>query len=383
MVKKLLILSSLILLGLMCACEKKQDSITPQKPTPGDDDDKKEEVVYPSYSKKIVADMGVGWNLGNTLDAKNSDKTAWGNPETTKEMIDAIRAKGFKTIRVPITWQYNISNDSEYTIEKNYLKRIEEIVNYGLDNDMYVIINIHHDEEIISPSQEKFTESLIAITRIWEQAAEHFKDYGDHLIFESLNEMRLKGTKEEWTGGTTESRNCINRYHKAMVDVVRAKGGNNATRQIMLSPYAASSSDNAINGLVLPKDNNIIVAIHSYFPYNFAMNDNVESGSTTDWGSAQDKRDLDTEFDRIYNKFIAKGIPVVMGEWGSINKDNLQARVNHARYYAEGCRRKGICPVWWDNGKAGSGADTYALFDRRTISWVHEEIADAIVGAAK
>ena len=380
MMKKLLTLATLVLV-IACACTKKNTN--PSEKLEKEDDKKEETLAYPSYSKKIVADMGAGWNLGNTLDTKNSDKTYWGNPETTKTMIDAIRAKGFKTLRVPITWQYNISAAPEYTIEKKFLDRVEEIVNYGLDNDMYVIINIHHDEEIISPTKEKFAQSIKAVTRIWEQTAEHFKEYGDHLIFESLNEMRVKGTKEEWTGGTAESRDCINKYHEAMVKAVRQKGENNAKRQIMLSPYAASSAPNAIDGLVLPKDNNIIVAIHSYFPYNFAMNADAAKGSTKEWGSNNDKKEMNAEFDRIYWKFIKKDIPVVMGEWGSVHKDNLSARVAHAKYYVEGCKIKGICPIWWDNGKVGTGSDTYALYDRKTNSWVHEEIADAIVNAAK
>ena len=337
------------------------------------------EVERPSTPAEIVKDMGVGWNLGNTLDTKSADKTDWHNPEATKELVDAIRAKGYKTIRVPVTWQYDMAQGPDYTIEQSYLDRVEEVVNYGLDNDMYVIINIHHDEEIIEPTYARYEESEKVATSIWGQVAEHFKDYDYHLIFENLNEMRVIGTEEEWKGGTAEGRDCMNKFHEAIVKTVRAKGGNNATRPIMISPYAASCSQVAIDELVVPQDSNLIVAVHNYYPHSFCM----PKDGTSEWGSDKDKEDIDVELDRVYNRFVAKGYAVVMGEWGSINRDNTAARAAHARYYATACVKRQICPIWWDNGKCNPGHDTFGLIDRTTNAWINGEIADAMIEATK
>ena len=348
--------------------------VNPEKP---DDPDEPA-----STSLAFVKGMGVGWNLGNTLDTKNSDKTYWGNPETTRELIDAVKAKGFKTLRVPITWQFNMSMTApDYTIQSTYLDRVEEIVNYGLRNDMYVIVNIHHDEDIISPTYAKYDQSEAILKSIWTQVATRFKEYDNKLIFENFNEMRVVGSAQEWNGGTEENRDCINKFHAAIVKAVRAVGGKNTDRYLMVAPYAASTAPVAIDALVLPKDDHLIVAVHSYSPYNFAMNAN----GTASWGTSQEKRELDAEMDKIYNKFIARNIAVVMGEWGSINKNNVDARIAHASYYVSACRRRGICPVWWDNGIArkanGKVADTYGLINRSTYRWEHDSLASAIVDA--
>ncbi len=320
----------------------------------------------------FVANMGVGWNLGNTLDTKSKDETAWGNPKATKELIDAVSNKGFKTLRVPVTWQYHMGSAPDYTIESEWLDRVEEVVNYGLDNGMYVIINIHHDEEWIVPTYDQVDVVKDQLNKVWTQIATRFKDYDEHLVFESLNEPRLIGSTAEWTGGTAEGRDCINQYHQVNVDAIRATGGNNAQRYILISPYAASSAQVAIDGLVLPSSSNIIVSVHNYFPYNFAL---ATSDFITEWGTESDKQAMDAELDRVYQKFIANGIAVVMGEWGSLNHNNTEDRVLHAQYFANGCVSRGICPVWWDNGSA----DYFGIINRNDYSWTYPEIANTIV----
>ena len=329
-----------------------------------------------SNGLQFVAQMGTGWNLGNTLDTKHKDKTRWGNPETTKEMIDAVKAKGFKTLRVPVTWQYNMGAAPDYTIEQTFLNRVEEIVNYGLDNDMYVIVNIHHDEEWLKPTYAKVDIAKDQLSKVWTQIANQFKTYDNHLVFEAFNETRLKGSAEEWKGGTAEGRDCINQFNETAVKAIRTTGGKNTDRYIMLSTYAASTSPVALEGLVLPVSTNLIVSLHSYFPYKFAL---AETGFDTEWGSESDRQALDAELDKIASKFIDNEIPVVMGEWANLNRDNLTERVEHASYYATGCIERGICPVWWDNGNA----DHFGLLNRNTKQWVYPGIADALVNAAK
>ncbi|MEQ9266387.1 MAG: glycoside hydrolase family 5 protein, partial [Balneolaceae bacterium] len=297
-------------------------------------------------SFELVSEMGSGWNLGNSFDAIGEDETVWGNPHTTRAMIDEISARGFKTIRIPITWGSHLGAAPDYIIEPDWLSRIEQVVNYALDNDMYVIINIHHDESWVIPTFDKASEVSDQLEKVWTQVANRFIDYDEHLIFETLNEPRHKNTPEEWTGGTSEGRTVLNQYHKASLDAIRATGENNALRHIMISTYAASSIPIAMNELVIPNDDErVIISIHSYFPYPFTLG---ESDPT--WGTEADKLGLDAELDRMKAKFIDNGRPIVMGEWGSINQDNYQDRLTHARYYAEAAAERGIVPIWWDNG---------------------------------
>lgn len=156
---------------------------------------------------QLVSDMGAGWNLGNSLESSDSE-TNWGNPKTTKSMIDAIAAKGFTTLRVPVRWDDHYSDSSKYIISAEYMDRVETVVNYGLANGMYVILNVHHNDlqTAVSSStsaQNKISEELVAI---WKQIGTRFKNYGDKLIFEVNNEPR-RG--EDWTGNASYYK-CVN-----------------------------------------------------------------------------------------------------------------------------------------------------------------------------
>lgn len=323
-------------------------------------------------SADIVKDMGIGWNLGNTLDTENIDETAWGNPITTKSLIDEISRKGFKTLRLPVTWRFHMGSAPDYIIEESWLDNVEKIANFAFDNDMYVIINIHHDDPWLIPTYDKLEVVGDKIEKLWIQISKRFKGYGDHLIFETINEPRYEGAPKEWKGGTKEERDCVNRYHKIALDAIRSTGGNNSLRHIMISTYAASTVNSAMDDLIIPNDDKrTMVSIHSYYPYEFCLD-----GKRSDWGSDADKQKLDIELDRIYNKFVVKGIPVVMGEWCAYNQDNLEDRVRHAKYYSEGCLSRNICPVYWDVGvKKGSG-----LINRYSFEWFFPELVDAVLG---
>ena len=336
-------------------------------------DEKEVDPVAQNFA--FVERMELGWNLGNTLDAIGDDETAWHNPRTTKAMIDFVRAKGFKTLRVPTTWHRHLGSAPDYKIEKAWLDRVEEVVNYGLDNDMYVILNIHHDESIIEPSYAKLEESKLIVEAIWSQVSERFNKYDDHLIFETLNEMRVKGSPLEWKGGDKEGRECLNKLHVAAINVIRASGGNNSTRKIMVSAYAGSPDKQVIDAVRLPKgDANIIASVHAYTPYDLCLSSPTPQ---TEWEVESGKADIDGMLDVISERYIEQGVPIVMGEWGTQNRDNDPARARHAAYYAGACLERGICPVVWDDG------GQFQLLDRRKIEWKRESIADAIVGAKK
>jgi endoglucanase len=338
-------------------------------------------------SMQIVQEMQVGWNLGNTLDAKCdgvtglATETCWGNPKTTKAMFDDLKAKGFRSFRVPVTWENHFGGAPDYTIDKAWLDRVEEVVNYGMDDKCYVILNSHHDEWVtLKPGTKAQVQEKI--TKIWTQIANRFKNYGDHLIFETLNEPRLYGEATEWSGGTAEARGILNEYNAAIVSAMRATGGNNALRHIMVQTHAATALADAQNDLVLPpNDTRIIVSQHTYYPYYFTMD--TSPTSTAQWGSATDKSEMDKELDRIHAKFVKNGIPVVIGEWGSIDKGNLNARVSHAGYYAKAVKDRGMCPVWWDNGVTESANSSFGLLNRKNGGWSTPSIADALVAPWK
>ncbi|HBF34261.1 TPA: endoglucanase [Candidatus Sumerlaeota bacterium] len=334
-------------------------------------------------SMQIVQDMKLGWNLGNTLDATGSE-TGWGNPVTTKAMINKIKEAGFRTIRIPVTWHEHIGPAPDYAIEKVWLNRVEEVVNYALDNDMYVILNAHHEDSTwLKPTYASQKKSAEELTKLWTQIANRFKNYSDYLIFETINEPRPVGTPEEWIGGTHENRDVINQYNAVAVKAIRATGGNNANRHILAPTIAASAAAVAVNEWVAPpNDNRVILSLHMYSPYSFSM----DAKGTASWGNAADKAALDAELDTIYNKFVKNGRAVVIGEFGTINKDNPVDRAAHAEYFVKAARTRGITPVWWDNGVFVSGKPetySYGIFNRKKLTWDCPEILKALVKGAQ
>lgn len=327
-------------------------------------------------SLELVKDMRLGWNLGNTLDAIGGE-TNWGNPRTTKAMIDKVKEMGFNTVRFPVTWEGHVGPGPSYTIDQTWLNRVEEVVNYALDNNMYAIINLHHENSWLRPTYASEEQSKAKLTKIWEQIANRFKNYGDYLIFETMNEPRVEGSPNEWSGGSYENRQVINSFNLAAVNTIRGTGGNNATRHIMIPAHAASAIDVALNDLVIPNnDSRIIISIHNYSPYYFAMDVN----GTSSWGSSSDKSSLAAEFDALYNRFVKNGRAVVIGECGTINKNNEPARIAHAEFFVKEARARGITPIWWDNGySAPNRSESYGLLNRTALTWYHPEIANALV----
>jgi len=328
----------------------------------------------------LTAEMSQGWNLGNTLDAFPRGETSWGNPITTEAMIEAIAQKGFKTLRIPTTWYPHLGPAPEYRIDTAWLNRVETVMSYAFKNKMYVILNIHHDDfnkkhpgTWLKPTKADQVSVEQQLTRMWTQIAMHFKAYGDCLIFETMNEPRLIDTPEEWTGGTAESRMVINKLNLAALRAIRKTGGNNAKRFIMCPSYAANSAAVALNDFVIPdNDPRVIVSIHNYGPYSFCM----QVPGTNSWGSASDKLAIDKDMDYYYKQFISKGIAVVIGEWGSVNKNNTEARALHAAYFVQAAAKRKIACVWWDNGQTSHQG--YAMFNRKTLTWFFPIVADSI-----
>ena len=329
-------------------------------------------------SMELVSDMKIGWSLGNTLDATGglgiSSEWSWGNPKTTQEMIDAILAQGFNVIRIPVTWQGHFGSAPEYKIQEAWMERVQEVVDYAYNKGAYVILNIHH-EDWHFPSEENKAAASAQLAAIWTQIANHFKDYDEHLIFEGLNEPRKKGTAVEWNGGDREGREVVNHFAQVFVDTVRATGGNNTLRHLMITGYAASSDKKALEAIVLPDDDKLIVSVHAYTPYNFALN----TAGTSTWDIERDTRDIDTVMKTIQDLFISKGIPVIIGEFGAMNKENEAERVEWVMYYLTKAMEIGVPCLWWDNNVVSGDGEKFGLLDRRSLTFPYPNLVDAMM----
>ena len=330
-------------------------------------------------STDLIKELKIGWNLGNTLDATGggvNSETSWGNPVTKEEMFIAVKDAGFNIIRIPVSWGGHLSSEPDYNINTVWLDRVNEIVDYAIDNDLYVILNMHH-EEWHFPSYDNLEKAETILTKVWAQIANRFKDYDEHLIFEGMNEPRMKGTPLEWNGGNEEARDVINQLNQAFVDTIRNSKGNNPYRHIMIPTYAASSDPKTWKDFIIPEDDKIIVSIHAYTPYNFALN----KKGTANWSpeNANDTRDIDYLMDNLYASFVSKGQPVILGEYGAMDKDNIEARVLWARFYIEKATEKGIPCIWWDNGAFIGSGELFGLLDRKTLEWKHPEIVEALM----
>ncbi len=328
-------------------------------------------------STQIVEEMHLGWNLGNTLDAEPNE-TGWGNPLTTQAMMDAVHDAGFGTVRIPVTWAHHMGGPPSYAVDEAWMGRVEDVVNYVLSTGMYAVLNTHHEEWVSLMPGEDHAGIADRIARLWTQIASRFRDYDDHLIFETLNEPRTRdGT--QWTGGTPEARAILNDYNLAAVDAIRATGGNNALRHLMIPTHAANSSDTCVEALEIPHDDpRIIVSLHTYYP------NDVSFGDAASWGDGADRAEMEAELDRIHGLLPARGRAAVIGEWGTVNQDNTAVRADHAETYARLVRERGMCPIWWDNGATARGADGFGLLDRDASppTWAFPDVATALVTGA-
>lgn len=348
----------------------------------------------------FIKDLKIGWNLGNTFDANteinSSDdemkyETMWCGTLTTKEMIDTIKAAGFNTVRIPVSWHNHLIDD-DFTISQVWLSRVQEVVDYVMANDMYVILNMHHDisKAYYYPSNAYLENSTKYMTNIWTQISERFKDYDEHLIFESVNEPRLVGDKNEWwfeidKDNCKEAADCINTLNQVFVDTVRGSEGENITRYLMVPGYDAAAEPVLYEGFKLPNDiqeNKIIVSVHAYTPYAFALQNGSEVGNTDKWDmtNKKDQQGVTDFMDGLYRKFIVKGTPVLIGEFGARDKNgNLQARVDFTTYYVAAARARGMSCLWWDNNSFIGNGENFGLLDRKSNTWQYEELLQGLM----
>jgi endoglucanase len=355
---------------------------------------------------QITEAMGVGYNLGNSLEAASSgtpNETAYGNPKLTEDLVLAAKDAGFKSIRIPVSYLSMIDDNNGYKIDSSWLDRVQQVVDYCVDNDMYAIVNMHGDGYttvnggwLLCGSGNQ-TQIKAKYKACWEQIADRFKNYDEHLIFESMNE-EFDGTYG--TPSRTAYAN-INAYNQIFVDTVRKSGGNNDQRWLLIPgwntniDYTAGDygfempTDNYLSSNIASGQKRIMISVHYYDPWDFC---GTESGATTQWGDSVtdaskkaswgDESYMVSQFKKMYTKFVSQGYPVVIGEFGAINKENYdsQNKTCRAEYYQKVCyyaKQYGMIPVAWDNGYNGDYG--FAIIDRYSNKVVHQELMDAMM----
>ena len=355
---------------------------------------------------QIVEAMGPGWNLGNQLESVTDnvpEETNWGNPVITEKLIQSVKAAGFKSIRIPVSYFAKIDDDKDYTIDSKWLDRVQEVVNYCIKNDLYAVINIHGDGyntidgSWLLCNGKNQTEIKKKYKKVWKQIAERFKNYDEHLLFESMNE-EFDGSYSE---PNKEYYQNINDYNQIFVDTVRKTGDNNTKRWLIIPGWNTNIDYTAGDyGFKLPTDQyrnksidkeeqRIMISVHYYSPWDFCGGENCV---ITQWGNeADDPSKTSTTCDETYMKnqlnlmkttFADKGYPVFIGEYGSINKtsydsENEYYRAYFARKLCQLSRKNGCIPMYWDNGY--NGVHGFGLFDRTTCEITQPVIIDAIM----
>lgn len=342
----------------------------------------RDEIFFPEYemteSIKFAQSLGRGWNLGNTFDAceKHSTEkagleteTMWGNPETTKELLSYVKECGFDSIRLPVTWAQHLGDGPDYTIDKEWLDRVNEVVDWVLDLDMKVIINVHHDDAfwLITDNAHK-EEAKDILTKIWAQLCERFKNYDENLIFETMNEPRVEGVEDEWYGNE-ETREVVNYLNFAALEAIRNGGENNAERYVLIPTYACSGLEENVKALKLPEDKRVIVSVHYYFG---TAHQSEFLDAEKVWSQAE-KLSLYKTFRTIHNCYIQKGYGVVKSEFGWTDRDNLENLAINTKFYVDLAEKLGFSCMVWDNGSS------FGLINRNNLTREYPEYIDAIV----
>jgi len=339
-------------------------------------------------SCSAVNNMKIGWCLGNSLDCYGSwisgnvysYETAWGNPAITKELIGAVKEAGFNAVRIPVTYLDHM--DSKGNVDKEWLGRVKEIVDYAYAEDMYCIINVHHDtgggdEAWLKADKSEYENGMREkYISLWRQIGNYFKDYDEKLLFEGFNE--ILDSKASWNGSDNEAYEIVNKLNKDFVDTVRKTGGNNSVRNLIVNSYGASSAASQISGFRVPDDsaeNHLIAEVHIYDPSGFC-------GGSDDTWDENDEAVLDKIFSRLNDKIIkAQGVPVIAGEFGTQDKfgtdEYEKERAEYAKYFVTKASEYGITCFWWDDG------GSMRLFDRKTCEQTSPEVIKALEAAAK
>ncbi|MCF0176692.1 MAG: glycoside hydrolase family 5 protein [Bacteroidales bacterium] len=395
-----------VLAAMMLACASYPISACTENATPDPEPEKDNEAI------EFAMSLGVGWNLGNNLDAHldgEAVETGWGNGKATQKTFDALKAAGFSSVRIPVTWMGHIGKAPEYHIEKAWLDRVAEVAGYAKKAGLKCIINIHHDGfgaetdpakkqnhwlDLAAAAKDETVNKAIMqkLTMVWMQIANRFVNEDEWLIFEVLNEIQdgKWGSGDNLTDGGAQYR-TLNEWNQLCVDVIRATGGKNQTRYIGLPGYVCQPGL-TIQHFELPYDetpNRLMVSVHLYDPWDYAG-----SGKYSEWGHTGTDVVPDNGGEREYiatlknlsNRFLAAGVPVYVGEYGSVHRATAKAeefRKYYLEYTCKALREYRMPVLYWDNGNRGTGAESFGIIDHSTGKFIGngEEIARTMVNA--
>lgn len=337
-------------------------------------------------SQQLVEDMTFGWNLGNTLDVCQADRdgdgkinehveagekvdeTLWGNPKATKELFTSLKKNGVNAVRIPVTWRDHM--DSNGNIDREWMDRVQQVVDYAYSQGMYVIINVHHDGGgdpkfgawIIEESQNDYNTFLKKYKNVWKQIAERFKNYSDYLIFESMNEV---GFDTLYNKNKADAYNLINKINQDFVDIIRATGGNNAKRHLLIAGYYTDIERTCDSLYKMPDDKaeRCILSVHYYTPWDFCTCDIKHT-----WGTNSEVWQMETLIGKMKKNFVDKGIPVIIGEYAASGSD-LSSCIFFIEKLNKLCSDYGIATFIWDNG---------SQVNRKTYKWRTPQYLEAL-----
>lgn len=337
-------------------------------------------------SQQLVEDMTFGWNLGNTLDVCQADRdgdgkinehveagekvdeTLWGNPKATKELFTSLKKNGVNAVRIPVTWRDHM--DSNGNIDREWMDRVQQVVDYAYSQGMYVIINVHHDGGgdpkfgawIIEESQKDYNTFLKKYKNVWKQIAERFKNYSDYLIFESMNEV---GFDTLYNKNKADAYNLINKINQDFVDIIRATGGNNAKRHLLIAGYYTDIERTCDSLYKMPDDKaeRCILSVHYYTPWDFCTCDIKHT-----WGTNSEVRQMETLIGKMKKNFVDKGIPVIIGEYAASGSD-LSSCIFFIEKLNKLCSDYGIATFIWDSG---------SQVNRKTYKWRTPQYLEAL-----
>ncbi len=374
------------------------------------------ELTAQEWNRQVIA----GWNLGNSLESAPSgwdgnsteigwvssyddSETGWGNPKTTKAMIDAVKAAGFNAVRIPVRWGCHINDVATMSISPYWLSRVKEVVDYCIDNDMYVILNTHHDmwlEYQAVPAMNETNNERLA--KLWTNIANYFADYDGRLAFAGTNEVHLK---DNWNQPSAANLEVQNAYLQTFVNAVRATGGKNYYRHLIVQTWACNPYYGLGKKLIVPQDveengyERMSIEFHYYNPYNYCSG-NQGSGYYNYWGTEYDgpqetavatenERTMTNFFNQVDSEWSKLGLGIVVGEWGISdrypNADEKQKIHDNMQYYCtyltKEVRSRGYSAFVWDNNVFGSGTEKFGIFNRRnnmtvTATWIVKGIMD-------
>ena len=352
-------------------------------------------------SLQLSKEMSPGWNLGNSLesvDAKkpyiwgrtNFSETAWGNPMVTQALMDAVKNAGFKSVRIPAAWrQYADSDDN---ISPLWMARVKEVVGYARKAGLYAIVNVHWDGGWMQPTFKHQAVANARLAKYWTQIATAFKDADDHVLFAGTNEVMVDG---DYNLPTAEYCSVQNGFNQIFVKTVRATGGNNAKRHLVVQAFNTNVNAAPTCNASLPTDstaNRLFMEVHYYDPFNFTIN---AKSKVWQWGSIAtdpsatetwaNEPQVDAQFEKIKRAFVDKGVPVLLGEYGAMQRLKLDPSGKYRTYWDQVITRSafhhGMVPVYWDNGYTNDLE--MGLFNRATGAQAYPDVITAIVGAAK